>query len=106
MAQSAYGTWRSPFTAAAVARSAMSLDIARSGVSLGYIQVDEGRPYWIESDRRGSRIVTPDTAGVRELTAESYGIRTRVNETPTGRPYAVKRNTLFFSNGSDQRVYI
>src|SRR5207245_10841289 len=40
MERSPYGTWRSVISAA---------DLARSAVSLGYVQVAGGAPYWLES---------------------------------------------------------
>jgi dipeptidyl aminopeptidase/acylaminoacyl peptidase len=107
MKRSHYGTWRSPFSAADIARSAMSLDIARSAISLNYVQVANNTPYWVESDRTRSVIMTVGTNDrVEELTPAGFSVRTRVNETPTGRPYAVWRDTAFFSNAADQRLYV
>ena len=54
MERSPYGTWRSVISAA---------DLARSAVSLGYVQVAGGAPYWLESrPAEGGRYVIVTTA--------------------------------------------
>ena len=100
MKQAPYGTWHSPLTAA---------DLARSAISLNYVQVTEGVPYWVESrPAEGGRnvIVTSDANGaVRELTPPAFNARTRVHEYG-GTPYAVSRGTVYFTNFADQRLYL
>jgi dipeptidyl aminopeptidase/acylaminoacyl peptidase len=99
MEQAPYGTWRSPLPAA---------DLARSAISLNYVQVAEGRPYWIESrPAEGGRNVLVTAAangGIEELTPAGFNARTRIHEYG-GTPYAVVRSTTYFSNFVDQRVY-
>ena len=111
-ARAPYGTWRSPISAANLARSAISLDD---------LQVAAGDVYWVESrPAEGGRyvIVTParsgaspgererqGSSGIIECTPGAFNARTRVHEYG-GRPYTASRDgTLFFSHFPDQRVY-
>jgi dipeptidyl aminopeptidase/acylaminoacyl peptidase len=100
MKQAPYGTWHSPLAAA---------DLARSAISLNYVQVSEGIPYWVESrPAEGGRnvIVTSAANGaVQELTPIGFNVRTRVHEYG-GTPYAMSRGRAYFSNFSDQRLYV
>jgi dipeptidyl aminopeptidase/acylaminoacyl peptidase len=101
MQQAPYGTWHSPLAAA---------DLARSAIALNYVQVADGRPYWIESrPAEGGRnvLVTTGTDGaaVQELTPAGFNVRTRVHEYG-GTPYALGRNAIYFSNFADQRLYV
>lgn len=101
MKQAPYGTWHSSLAAA---------DLARSAISLSYVQVAEGVPYWVESrpaDGGRNVLVTSATNGaVREITPPGFNARTRVHEYG-GLPYAVGRGgTIYCSNFSDQRVYV
>ncbi len=95
-----YGTWRSPISAA---------DLARSAIALDDLQVAGGTPYWIESrPAEGGRyvIVTPGTGGIAERTPAGLNARTRVHEYG-GRPYTVASDgTIYFSHFADQRVYV
>ncbi len=101
MKQTPYGTWRSPLGAA---------DLASSSISLNYVQVVDGTPYWVESrPAEGGRnvLVTnagPGEAGLRDLTPAGFSTRTRVHEYG-GKPFAIGRGVIFFSNFTDQRVY-
>ena len=100
MKQAPYGTWRSPLAAA---------DLARSAISLNYVQVAAGTPYWVESrpaDGGRSVIVTiAEDGAVREITPTGFNVRTRVHEYG-GMPYAIGNGIVFFSNFSDQRLYV
>ncbi len=100
MRQASYGTWRSPIAAG---------DLARSSISLSYVQVAHGAPYWLESrPTEGGRyvIVTPGPdGGFRERTPASFNARTRVHEYG-GRPYALGPDEIYFSNFADQRLYV
>ena len=100
MKQAPYGTWHSPLAAA---------DLARSAISLNYVQVAAGIPYWVESrPAEGGRsvIVTAGKdGGVREVTPQGFNVRTRVHEYG-GMPYAIGNGIVFFSNFSDQRLYV
>jgi dipeptidyl aminopeptidase/acylaminoacyl peptidase len=97
--QAPYGTWRSPLAAA---------DLASSAISLNYVQVAEGIPYWVESRpaEGGRNVVVTSAAGgaVRELTPAGFNARARVHEYG-GSPYVMSRGTVYFSNFSDQRLY-
>jgi dipeptidyl aminopeptidase/acylaminoacyl peptidase len=99
MKQASYGTWRSPLAAA---------DLARSALSLNYLQIRAGTPYWVESrPAEGGRnvLVTSGANGsVRELTPAGFNVRTRVHEYG-GTPYVMGDGILYFSNFSDQRLY-
>ena len=100
MKQTPYGTWHSPLGAS---------DLAGSSITLNYVQVADGVPYWIESrpaDGGRNVLVTSDAAAgsVRDLTPAGFSARTRVHEYG-GRPYAIGRDVTFFSNFADQRVY-
>jgi dipeptidyl aminopeptidase/acylaminoacyl peptidase len=100
MKQAPYGTWRSPISAA---------DLARSAISLNYLQVAGGVPHWVESrPAEGGRyvIVIPAANGeVKELTPPGFNVRTRVHEYG-GTPYTLSRGAIYFSNFSDQRLYV
>ncbi len=99
MKQAPYGTWHSPLAAA---------DLARSAISLNYTEVSEGAPYWVESrPAEGGRSVVVTAAAdgaVRELTPTRFNVRTRVHEYG-GTPYVMSRDTVYFSNFADQRLY-
>jgi hypothetical protein len=97
--QAPYGTWHSPLAAA---------DLASSAISLNYVQVCEGVPYWVESrpSEGGRNVVVTSAAGdaVRELTPAGFNARTRVHEYG-GTPYVMSHDTVYFSNFTDQRLY-
>ena len=99
MKQAPYGTWHSPLAAAALASSA---------ISLSYVRILEGIPYWVESrPAEGGRsvIVTAASDGaIKELTPQGFNVRTRVHEYG-GLPYALTRDAVYFSNLTDQRLY-
>jgi len=99
MKQSSYGTWHSPLAAA---------DLAGSAITLNYVQVADGNPYWVESrPAEGGRNVMVTSAadgGAKDLTPPGFNARTRVHEYG-GTPYAVSRGLMYFSNFADQRVY-
>ena len=95
MQQAPYGTWHSALAAT---------DLARAAISLNYVQVAAGIPYWVESrPAEGGRsvIVTVPwdslagrsvTAGdeVKEVTPQGFNVRTRVHE-HGGMPYALSK---------------
>jgi dipeptidyl aminopeptidase/acylaminoacyl peptidase len=100
MKQTPYGTWRSPLRAS---------DLASSSISLNYLQVVNGTPYWVESrpaDGGRNVLVTngPGDGTLRELTPAGFSTRTRVHEYG-GKPFAIGRGVIYFSNFPDQRVY-
>jgi dipeptidyl aminopeptidase/acylaminoacyl peptidase len=97
--QAPYGTWHSPLAAT---------DLASSAISLNYVQVSEGVPYWVESrPAEGGRcVVVTSAAGgaVREITPPGFNVRTRVHEYG-GTPYVMSHGTVYFCNFPDQRLY-
>lgn len=101
MKQTPYGTWRSPLGAA---------DLASSAISINYVQIVNGTAYWVESrPADGGRNVLVTNAGpgegaFRDLTPAGFSTRTRVHEYG-GKPFAVGRGVVYFSNFTDQRVY-
>lgn len=99
MKQAPYGTWQSPLAAT---------DLASSAISLGYVRILDGIPFWVESrpaDGGRSVIVTAAQDGaIKELTPPGFNVRTRVHEYG-GLPYALARDAVYFSNLSDQRLY-
>jgi dipeptidyl aminopeptidase/acylaminoacyl peptidase len=110
MIRSPYGTWRSPITAA---------DLARSAITLGYVQVSDGVPYWVESrpaeggryvivtsgPGAGGATVGSAVGGAIERTPAGFNARTRVHEYG-GRPYCVGRDRIYFTHFPDQRLYV
>jgi dipeptidyl aminopeptidase/acylaminoacyl peptidase len=95
----AYGTWRSPITAASVT----------SGKgALGQIVLDGDAVYWSESrPTEGGRNVIvrrqPD-GHTDDLTPAGYNVRTRVHEYGGG-AFTVARGVIYFANWADQCVY-
>lgn len=97
---SPFGSWRSPITAASVAKRSSFLyaDPRASGEAT----------YWLEArPHEGGRLVV--TRGGRghepeALTPAGYNARTRVHEYGGG-SYIVEGSTVFFSNFDDQRLY-
>ena len=108
--QAPYGTWHSPLAAADLASSAISLNYVQvAAVQVPDGQVSEGIPYWVESRpaEGGRNVVVTSAAGgaVRELTPAGFNARTRVHEYG-GTPYVMSRGMLYFSNFTDQRLYL
>jgi hypothetical protein len=95
----AYGTWRSPITAALV--------VAGKG-ALGQIALDGADVYWTESrPKEGGRnvIVRHAPKGTnQDVTPAGFNVRTRVHEYGGG-AFAVAQGTVYFANWADQRVY-
>jgi dipeptidyl aminopeptidase/acylaminoacyl peptidase len=108
--QAPYGTWHSPLAADDLASSAISLNYVQvAAVQVPDRQVSEGIPYWVESRpaEGGRNVVVTSAAGgaVRELTPPGFNARTRVHEYG-GTPYVMSRGMLYFSNFTDQRLYL
>ncbi len=108
MTRRPYGAWRSPIRAA---------DLARSAITLGFVQVSDGVPYWVESrPAEGGRcvIVMPGPGGgaaassggaIIEKTPAGFNARTRVHEYG-GTPYCVRGERIYFTHFPDQRLYV
>lgn len=95
-----YGSWKSPITSDLIA-----------GGSIGLSQplIDGSDVYWVEmrpTEGGRSVIVKLDAAGVMsDVIPQPYNARTRVHEYGGGE-YAVRDGAVYFSNFSDQRLYV
>jgi dipeptidyl aminopeptidase/acylaminoacyl peptidase len=95
-----YGSWDSPITS----------DLIVAGtVGLGQPLIDGGDLYWIEmrpSEGGRSVIVKRDSAGrIADVTPPGFNARTRVHEYGGG-DYTVRDGDVYFSNFSDQQIYV
>lgn len=95
-----YGSWKSPITS----------DLIVSGsVKLSQPLIDGPDIYWIEmrpTEGGRSAIVKRDALGVvTDVTPPPFNARTRVHEYGGG-DYAVGQGAVYFSNFSDQRLYV
>ena len=94
-----YGAWRSPISAA---------QLTAATIGLQDLTLNGDNAYWIESrptEAGRSVVVQRDPHGViTDRTPAPFNTRTRVHEYG-GAAYTVHRNTLFFSNFTDQRIY-
>lgn len=95
-----FGSWKSPITS----------DLIVSG-SIGLSQplMDDADLYWVEmrpTEGGRSVIVKRDESGVvTDLIPPPFNARTRVHEYGGG-DYAVADGAVYFSNFSDQRIYV
>jgi dipeptidyl aminopeptidase/acylaminoacyl peptidase len=95
-----YGSWKSPITSDLIV-----------GGSIGLTQplIDHYDIYWIEMrPTEGGRniLVKRDGGGaIHDVTPKGFNARTRVHEYGGG-DYAVSNGKVFFSNFSDQRLYL
>jgi dipeptidyl aminopeptidase/acylaminoacyl peptidase len=96
----ASGSWRSPIT---------SDVIVKGVVSLGQIAVDGDDIFWTEmrpSEKGRSVLVRRSPDGeVADVTPAGFSARTRMHEYGGG-DYLVHEGTAYFSNFTDQRVYV
>jgi dipeptidyl aminopeptidase/acylaminoacyl peptidase len=95
---SPFGTWASPISAESLAKGAIGVSDLRT---------EGGRLFWLENrpDQAGRMVaMTGDAAEARQLTPDSFSVRTRVHEYG-GASYVVVGETLYFSNFTDQRLY-
>ncbi len=95
-----YGSWESPITS----------DLIVAGtVGLGQPSIDGNDIYWIEmrpSEGGRSVIVKRDFQGrIADVTPSSFNARTRVHEYGGG-DFVVRDGELYFSNFSDQQLYV
>jgi dipeptidyl aminopeptidase/acylaminoacyl peptidase len=95
-----YGSWESPITS--------DLIVAGS-VGLGQPSIDGDNIYWVEmrpGEGGRSVIVKRDSQGqVKDVTPSGFNARTRVHEYGGG-DYAVRDGNVYFSNFSDQQLYV
>lgn len=98
--RAAYGTWRSPISAARIAAGSVSLSGPRFGPGEDVIWL-EGRP------TEGGRCVlvrrSPDGA-LADLTPADFNVRSRVHEYGGG-PWAIAGETIVCSGYADQRLH-
>ncbi|MEZ4752531.1 MAG: hypothetical protein R3B54_18430 [Bdellovibrionota bacterium] len=98
--QAKYGSWKSPITAEAI--------VAES-IGLGGIAVDGERLFWLEGrPQEGGRLVIVEHSATGENVDRlpaPFNARTRVHEYGGG-AYFAKNDQLYFSNFSDQRLYV
>src|SRR5688500_8122300 len=94
-----YGTWPSPISA--------ERDASQS-VRLGAVAVDGDDVYWLEGrPQEGGRNVLVRRRGdgaTADLVPGGFNVRSRVHEYGGG-AYVVDRETVYFSNFTDQRIY-
>jgi dipeptidyl aminopeptidase/acylaminoacyl peptidase len=96
--KAAYGTWASPISAESLAKGAIGVSDLRT---------EGGRLFWLENrpDQAGRMVaMTGDATAARQLTPDSFSVRTRVHEYG-GASYVVVGETFYFSNFTDQLLY-
>ena len=95
-----YGSWKSPIT---------SDSIVAGAIGLSQPLIDGGEIYWVEmrpTEGGRSVIVKRDELGVlSDVTPPPFNARTRVHEYGGG-DYTVRDGVVYFSNFSDQRLYV
>src|SRR6185436_7001457 len=95
-----YGSWKSPITT--------DLIVAGS-VGLTQPQIDGDSVYWIEKRPReaGRNVIVKCNSdkSVRDVIPPPFNARTRVHEYGGG-DYTVRDGAIYFSNFSDQRLYV
>jgi dipeptidyl aminopeptidase/acylaminoacyl peptidase len=95
-----YGSWKSPIT---------SDSIVGGSVGLSQPLIDGPDVYWVEmrpTEAGRSVIVKRDALGVvNDVTPPPFNARTRVHEYGGG-DYTVGDGAVYFSNFSDQRLYV
>ena len=95
-----YGSWQSPISSDLIVSQSVRLsDVALDGRDI----------YWVEmrpSEGGRNVIVRYTSAGrIADITPADFNCRTRVHEYG-GRSYAVNQADVYFSNFSDQRIYL
>ena len=95
----AYGSWRSPVSAEV---------LAEAGISLSYLQTHGETVYWVEGrplEQGRYVIVQRKVDGTfSDVTPPGYNARTMVHEYGGG-SYLLARQSLYFANFADQRLY-
>ncbi len=95
-----YGSWNSPIS---------SHHLVEDSIEFGDLRTDGECLYWIESrpEERGRCVIlrrTPD-GEIKEILQQPYSARSRVHEYGGG-AFLVNQGTVYFSNFSDQRIYV
>jgi dipeptidyl aminopeptidase/acylaminoacyl peptidase len=95
-----FGSWKSPITADS---------IVADSIGLSSIVLDGTDIYWLESrpQEAGRSVIVRRTADgtISDITPPEYNVRTRVHEYG-GAAYTVVNGTVYFSNNSDNCLYI
>jgi dipeptidyl aminopeptidase/acylaminoacyl peptidase len=95
-----FGSWKSPITADS---------IVADSIGLSSIVLDGTDIYWLESrpQEAGRSVIVRRTADgtISDITPPEYNVRTRVHEYG-GAAYTVVDGTVYFSNNSDNCLYI
>jgi dipeptidyl aminopeptidase/acylaminoacyl peptidase len=95
----AYGSWKSPITSAL---------LTSSGIGFSELQFSDGQVYWLESrpDEAGRVAIVRCAADGKTSDAvqQTFSARSRAHEYGGG-AYFVHKDTIFFSNFKDQRLY-
>lgn len=103
MITAAYGSWRSPVTAAVVAEGGTA-----SGGLMSEIRYHDGNWYWIEprphEGGRHALMVRAVDGSVHDVVPSAFNVRTQVYEYGGG-DYCLVEDAVLFSNFSDQRLY-
>jgi dipeptidyl aminopeptidase/acylaminoacyl peptidase len=95
---SPYGSWKSPITSDLIVAGTLRLDEPRfdtGGSSCFWL---EGRP------TEGGRYVLVNEEG-QDVIPKGFNVRTRVHEYGGGSYIIHNKNTVYFSNFADQRIY-
>jgi len=94
-----YGSWKSPIT---------SELIVSKTIGIGSIKISGENIYWLEKrpQERGRNVITGyfERAGIKNITPKSVSVRNKVHEYGGG-AYTVEKNTIYFSNYQDGRIY-
>ncbi|KAK6183073.1 hypothetical protein SNE40_010620 [Patella caerulea] len=106
MTKAAFGSWKSPISSRSVTESAVGL----SQISLDQDSSYTDNVYWVESraNENGRNALCTFNVKTREtttLTPIDYNVRTKVHEYG-GKSYAVYQGTVYFSNFTDQALYV
>jgi dipeptidyl aminopeptidase/acylaminoacyl peptidase len=95
-----YGSWKSPIT---------SDLIVSATIGLGAVSFDDDHIYWLEvrpSEGGRNVLVAYDANGrIKDITPQPFNVRSRVHEYGGG-AFLISSGTIYFSNFSDQRVYV
>ncbi|MDJ0589239.1 MAG: S9 family peptidase [Pleurocapsa sp. MO_226.B13] len=94
-----FGSWKSPITS--------DLIVSKT-IGVGSIAIDNDDIYWVEKrpQEKGRCTIVgyfPE-GGSENITPDPFNVRTRVHEYGGG-AYVVNKNTIYFSNYGDGRIY-
>ncbi len=96
-----YGSWRSPIT---------SDLIVSSSIGLGSVAWANGNLYWLEGrpQEKGRNVLVKRNADgtAQDVTPAGFNVRTRVHEYGGGAFLITDDETIYFTNFSDQRIYV